>query len=173
MMKTADITQKDLENCIEAALDLLYKMDQYLICHRICHKGNSKLDELIGHVSERGIVFRFGIYFDSLFNHSISAFYNIDTEYNRDRDAIKAYTSSEEPTRKQSMRRQYRYPDLIVHQRGNDNHNLLVIEFKPWWSPNQEADKTKVQHLKDSCQYTFGATILITKERKDCKIEFI
>lgn len=168
MMKTDEITQDNLENCIRQALDLLYQRDQYLIFHGEHPESRKRTS----HVSERGIVFRFGIYFECLFNRFISTSFNIDTEYNRDRDAIKAYTSSEEPTRKQSMRRQYRYPDLIVHQRGN-GRNLLFLEFKPWWSPNQEADKTKVQQLKDSCQYTFGATILITKERKDCEITFI
>lgn len=40
-MKIADITQKDIENCIDHTLDLLYEMDQYLICHR----GNTESNE--------------------------------------------------------------------------------------------------------------------------------
>ena len=56
-------------------------------------------------------------------------------------------------------------PDIILHQRGNNNHNLLVLEFKGWWNKNQEYDKKKIEQLvsKEGCGYKEGYTILLGK----------
>ena len=75
-----EVSKENIEKCINRALDLLYEKDEYLIAH----PGPKRED----HVSERGIVFRFGVYFDWLFRESISGDYHIDTEYNRDEDEI-------------------------------------------------------------------------------------
>lgn len=45
---------------------------------------------------------------------------NLDCEYNKNGQNIKAT-----PRRKNGTR-----PDMILHKRGTNNHNLLVVEFK-------------------------------------------
>lgn len=165
MVKTVDNMQNKLKNCIERALDILYEKDQYLIFH----KQEQNTDKTC-HVSERGIVFRFGIYFDSIFRQNISDNYNIDTEYNRNINSIK-----EMPCTEDSAVRGYCYPDLIVHQRGNNDNNLLIIEFKTWWNSNQERDRERVKIYMNPSgpyKYKYGAVVLLSKDRKTCTIEF-
>lgn len=58
MMKDNNVTRKDLESLIRIALKRLYDNDNYLICKQ------TNFDAV--HNSERGIVFRFGIYLDKL-----------------------------------------------------------------------------------------------------------
>ena len=52
-MLNPNISKEDVEQCINKALDLLYENDEYLITYP-SPKGEN-------HVSERGIVFRFGV----------------------------------------------------------------------------------------------------------------
>lgn len=46
--------------------------------------------------------------------------YNLDCEYNKSGQHIKATPRCKNGTR----------PDMILHERGTNNHNLLVVEFK-------------------------------------------
>lgn len=143
-------------------MDLLYEKDKYLITHVAPAKRN--------YVSERGIVFRFGVYFDSLFRQSISRNYHIDTEYNRDVDEIKQSPRPSKPEELQNC-----YPDFIVHRRGNNNNNLLILEFKTWWNKNQDDDKKRVQYFIDpqnQYKYQFGATVLIEEQREKCEVSW-
>lgn len=66
--------------------------------------------------SERSIVFRLGLYVAQNFE---KCGYHVDCEYNRRDDEPKSLKG-----------RQYNYPDLIVHRRGNSEDNLLVVEVK-------------------------------------------
>lgn len=167
MIEVDKITQEDLNKYISCSLNILYERDHYLIYH----KRDDKTNENGSHVSERSIVFRFGLYFDSIFRESITSFYHIDVEYNRDINDVKTL-----PQADNFVENKNRCPDLIVHRRGNNNHNLLVIEFKPWWNQNQKADKEKVKlFVTPSIQYKYkyGAVVLFGKQREECKIEFI
>lgn len=163
MLKTIDNMQNELKNCIERALDTLYEKDQYLIFHEQEQNTDKRC-----HVSERSIVFRFGIYFDSLFRQNISENYNIDIEYNRNINNIK-----EMPCTKDSAVRRYCYPDLIVHQRGNNDNNLLIIEFKTWWNRDQTIDKERVEFFmkpRGPYKYKHGSVVLLGKNRKACEV---
>ena len=145
-----------LNSCIESALDLLYQNDQYLVWHPV-EGGNKKRS----HVSERACVFRFGVYFDSLFREMIPCHYHIDVEYNRNLENVKTL-----PQRGTSEAEDARIPDLIVHQRGNNDNNLLIIEFKTWWNPHQQNDQEKIKLLMDEAgeyKYRFGVTVLFGK----------
>lgn len=143
-----------LKRVIEKSLNDLYKKDYYLICHR---------DDSFSHGSERGIVFRFGIYFNNHFkkentgdnNKKIN--YSIDTEYNRNINDKKILPGWKNGS----------YPDFIVHERGNNDNNLLILEFKTWWNNNQSDDEKKIKQFlnpKGNYKYQYGATILIEKE---------
>lgn len=47
------------------------------------------------------------------------------------------------------------FPDLIVHRRGDDAENLLVLECKAWWSSSAglEADLLKLRAFRDRLRY--------------------
>lgn len=140
---------------ISASLDQLYSKDEYLIFN----KNHSRYS----HVSERGIVFRFGIYFDEIIR-KIYPLLNVDTEYNRNRNDLKRLLNG----------RNGSYPDLILHERGSNNNNIIVLEFKSWWDANQTHDKNKIELFCDSYgryNYKHGALILLTKKREDVKID--
>ena len=66
--------------------------------------------------SERSIVFRLGLYVAQNFE---TCGYHVDCEYNR---------RGAEP--KPLRGKRFNFPDVIVHQRGNSENNLLVVEVK-------------------------------------------
>ena len=114
-----------IEKLIEKALDKLYKEDyDTLIC--INHKQ---------HVGERACVFRFGIYLNQILKRYIQfREYNLDCEYNR---------SYDDPKRRSGG--MLIIPDIVLHKRGSNDNNLVVIEFKGWWSKvNQKEDICKI-----------------------------
>ena len=116
-----------IKRLIEKALDKLYKEDyNSLIC--INHEK---------HVGERACVFRFGIYFNQILKrYKQFNGYNLDCEYNRNNNAPKRNNDGN-----------LIVPDIILHKRGNNDNNLVVIEFKGWWS--QESQKKDISKLND------------------------
>ena len=146
-----------LKDLIKKALNTLYEKDKELLW----------LGESAGidkHVGERAIVFRFGIYFQQELNKIPELKdLKLDCEYNRKGMDPKKITIEERIM-----------PDIILHQRGNSNHNLLVIEFKGWWNKNQEYDKKKIEKLIDNAGeygYKEGYTILLDKRYSDDNIQ--
>ena len=144
---------EELKNAIHSCLDKLYENDSYLIMNSV--------DTEPKHVSERSIVFRFGVYFENFVREQLSE-YNLDSEYNRNKADIKLLPSWEDGC----------YPDIIVHKRGNNDNNLLVIEFKTWWNSDQSNDCQKIIEFcsTDTYQYKYGMTILLGKNRKNVKV---
>lgn len=142
--------RKRLEQKVVQALNKLYERDEYLIRNNINENGEN-------HVSERAIVFRFGIYLEEVLRcDSEFAKYNLDNEYNRNIDEVKQLPKHENGV----------YPDLILHKRGNNDDNMLVIEIKTWWNPDIRADIEKLQAFTDSTgkyKYRFGLSITIDK----------
>lgn len=145
----------ELKDAINSCLDTLYEKDSYLIINYASDEPN--------HVSERSIVFRFGVYFDQIVRQNLPE-YNLDSEYNRNRVGQKLLPSWEAGC----------YPDIIIHKRGCNDDNLLVIEFKTWWNKNQSDDKQKIKEFctSETYNYKYGITVLLTKERKDVEVEF-
>ena len=116
-----------LDELIESALDKLYKQDIYLLEHE---------------VHERTIVFRFGHYLQNLMDET-EAFrdYYLDFEYNR---------NGNQPKRIPAQSQNGALPDLIIHQRGTNAHNLLIMEFKTPWNRQIEDDCKKLRQFIDS-----------------------
>ena len=139
---------------INKALDKLYQNDKYLIN---IYAGKNNTDK---HVSERSIVFRFGVYLEP-YVLSYLPKYNLDVEYNRNADDIKRVGNK--PV----------VPDLIIHRRGNNISNLLVLEFKTWWNSNRQNDEYKIKGFKEEYGYKYGATVLIARQRENCGINWI
>ena len=144
---------------INNAIDKLYENDNYLL--------NINVNEPIeDHVCERAAVFRFGIYFQEELNDSEYKEYNLDCEYNRNGRNPKILPNFEKGI----------YPDIILHMRGNNNYNVVALEFKGWWNKVQKIDKKKIRELinkQGEYRYQEGYTILLTKTRNKVKVKRI
>ena len=155
---------KVLDDLVDQALDILYENDMHLIMNRAV---NSRGKDERHHVGERSIVFRFAHYLQNLIDANGSfQEYNLDCEYNRNGAECKALPSFPNGT----------YPDVIIHKRGSNDHNLLVIEFKTYWNKGKsviEKDLSKLKEFTDiQGKYKFckGYFILIEKHREETTI---
>ena len=175
LVKTSLIKKDTIRSIINGALDQLYEKDQYLIYH------DSPIRRF-SHVSERGIVFRLGIYVDQrLRSNDYNLFdgYNLDAEYNRNINNVKCIPTVEKGA----------YPDLIIHNRGNNNYNLLAIEIKPWWvklpadENNKDLNKlrdftteppqqTTFEVEEKMYKYKYGLFIVISQFRQDIELKW-
>ena len=57
---------------------------------------------------------------------------------------------------------------MILHKRGSNDFNLMVIEFKTYWNNKIYSDKLKLREFTDKSgvyKYQKGYVILINKER--------
>lgn len=144
------INQSLIKQLIEKALDKLYKEDyETLIC--LNHKQ---------YVGERACVFRFGIYlYQILKRHKQFKEYNLDCEYNRSYDKPKRNNDGK-----------LIIPDIIIHKRGYNDNNLVVIEFKGWWNKDgQDGDRCKLTEMinpNGEFKYRYGYTILFNKVKQ-------
>ena len=102
-----------LKYLIEQSLDCLYANDKDLLERK---------------VAERDINNRFAHYFENNIAGTIVAEYNVDCEYHREGYGIKQVNGN------------YVYPDFILHKRGCNDNNILIIEFKTWWNSENNAD---------------------------------
>ena len=166
--------QKTIENYMEEDIKLakaileafskLYTNDRYLISSR-----PKKYNETIGinhHVGERAIVFRFAYYLQKFLDEQgLYPEYNLDCEYNRNGDKPKIIYSLGKNV----------YPDLIIHRRGNNDNNLLVMEFKTYWNVEQENDIKKISAFLEnneinSYNYKYGIAVLIKRNNVNLKL---
>ncbi len=138
-----------LEKLINSALDELYEKDEYLVTHRAL---------------EQACVFRFGHYLQNLMDaEDCFKNYNLDLEYNRNGPTGK---------RTSSRRGQGAKPDLIIHKRGSNEYNLLIIEFKRG-TLISNGDVQKVKEFMDpkgDYKYLCGKTISLPNNRESVVI---
>lgn len=113
---------EELKSMIKRVLTRIYDVDYYLIDNK---------------VNERSIVFRFGLYFNTLIGKSSFKGLDVDCEYNRNLG---------EPKRTENYPKGV-LPDLLLHRRNSNDENLLVIEFKGHW--NKKGRKWDKQKLED------------------------
>ena len=139
------------------ALKKLYQNDMHLIynCPATRHKSNDNKH----HVGERSIVFRFAHYLQEMLNcEKRLSSYDLDCEYNRNGTMAKRLPSFPNGT----------YPDVILHHRGSNKSNLLVMEFKTYWSDNQDIDVRKIEEFTNQngeFKFLLGETVLIGKDK--------
>ncbi len=82
--------------------------------------------------------------------------YNLDFEYNKSTEGLKDINTNA----------RYIKPDLLLHIRLNNNHNLLVVEFKKD-QKSSENDKIKVRALTNQHQryrYKLGCVVSLKKQ---------
>ncbi len=157
--------RKDILNkLLNDAISDLYKFDSYLIIH-LGISGNET--ENI-HVSERSIVFRYGIYLQDKIKKTVFENYNVDCEYNRNRDSKKTY-----PGDKGKIHGCY--PDFIIHKRGTNDDNLLAIEVKTWWNTDTKHDEDKLRYFTNQTsdyKYEYGLSITLGKDENSVKMKW-
>ena len=89
-------------------------------------------------IHELTISARFMFYFQNLIPH-----YNVDIEYNRHIDDIKELLYNDSTIHKVR-------PDIIIHKRGNDEHNLLILELKKECNTQDNCSSTEnMEECKD------------------------
>lgn len=139
-----------LETLMEKAFDMLYETDAYLFFRS---------------VHENAIVFRFGHYLQDLMDQT-GEFndFNLDFEYNRN-----GYDPKRIPMRSRNGAR----PDLIIHKRGSNDCNLMVLEFKPHQNGITATDKRKIKEFVDPkgvYKYFGGKSIVFGQRREGVTI---
>jgi hypothetical protein len=131
------MTTSELLSKIDLAVQTLFSNDRYLLEKKL---------------NERSIAFKLAEYLQPLFNG-----YNIDSEYNGDAEKVndrKALAIAEgrikeigiDPNEDNSYSIS---PDIIIHQRGHNKNNLVIIEVKKDISPKKykDFDLIKLEHL--------------------------
>lgn len=139
---------EELENKIDRAIKCLYKDDSFLI------KNN---------LNERTITYRLAVYLQLEFPE-----YHVDCEYNR---MVGGNMNQEYITKKLELHieeiksddtgAKSVFPDIIIHLRGNDKNNLLVIEVKKNYSNenNVSYDYKKLKAYTKNLNYKLGLFI--------------
>jgi len=150
-----------LDDLINKALEMLYEKDYHLIMNKAI---NNQGWEEKHHVGERAIVFRFAHYLQNLMDETGEfTEYNLDCEYNRNGLECKRLPSFPNGT----------YPDLIIHKRGSNDYNLLVMEFKTYWNKKIADDKRKLSEftmVEGKYKFIYGCLVVIEKEYSKLKI---
>jgi S-adenosylmethionine:tRNA-ribosyltransferase-isomerase (queuine synthetase) len=132
----------DLKNKIIRAIKTLRKNDSHLLW----------VDS-----SERSIMHKLAIYLGEEFKE-----YDVDCEYNRSKDVPKVIMSKLLGRKNYSSLKKKVYPDIVIHKRGNNGDNLLVVEIKK--SSNHSRGERDFDVLKleaymskgDDYQYRYG-----------------
>jgi len=135
----------ELFKLVNNALERVYKHHEYLIKNQ---------------VHERSIVFWFGVYFHELLQHKEKKYaeHNLDFEYNKNHSNPKRTENFPYGT----------YPDILLHKRGSNEHNLLIVEFKTWWEPDNKKDLRKLRdftHPDGDYKYKYGLSIILGEDK--------
>lgn len=151
----------ELENAIIKAFEKLYLNDHYLIDNTFLLSSSDNDRNEKHYVGERAIVFRFAHYLQSLLESSerYSA-YVVDCEYNRNKWDEKSTEHFPNGT----------FPDIIVHRRGTNKYNLLILEFKTYWNRDNKRDIVKIKDFISSTgeyHFKYGLAVTLEKERPD------
>lgn len=116
--------------------------------------------------SERSLMHRLATYIEPEFRE-----YNVDCEYNREGDEPKRYREIVDQLNRAEINAddteaKTAFPDIIIHKRGNNTDNLLVIEVKKLTAgPTRidKIDKKKLIAFLDTNQlnYKYGLALQI------------
>jgi hypothetical protein len=127
--------------------------------------------------NERCIVFRFGLYFHALLQDSEYSKLDFDLEYNRNAENqdSPSHTKGTESSPNGVI------PDAVLHSRGNNDTNVLVMEFKPAWrSGDIEEDLKKLEDFTNPAArrgkrygYGLGLSIVLGKSLHETTCQFV
>ena len=154
-MRLTENQTNEIKGAIASALERVYNIDFSLI-EREAH--------------ERSIAFRFGLYFSRIMaqtSFGADTELTIDLEYNRNQNNVKNMDGFNP---KHGV-----FPDVIFHHRGFNDKNVVVIEFKGYWSGNGlDHDKLCGFTNQEANDYHFGLGVFIRLERNldECEINY-
>lgn len=153
--------REDIERCLHRTKCLFLDKDAYLLDAR---------------VNERAITHKFAEHLQ----YVIGSSWNVDCEYNRDGlDQKKLITELKnivgEDRKVDEDKTCTVYPDIIVHKRGSEGPNLLVIEAKKDATDSERGkDKEKLLKIQQHYSYSFGVFVnFITNPTPKIEIEFV
>jgi hypothetical protein len=131
----------DVRRRLEAALQRLVASDAYLLTHDL---------------GERCIASRFAMYLQETFPE-----HAVDAEYNRAGDTPKRLRLLEDCANYRNEHGESLVvPDVIVHRRGRDGPNILVLEVKKTSNPApRNCDRARIQAFRTHYGYEFAALI--------------
>ena len=120
--------------------------------------------------NERSITHKVGLYLASEFLS-----FDVDCEYNRDGVSSKELISlANEKITADSTEAVTVYPDIIIHQRGANKKNLLVIEAKKSNSSvKDEVDLNKLKAFKRDLKYKFAAFVKFNLSDRSFEIKWV
>lgn len=143
----------EIKGKVRKSLYLLWDNDKYLL----------SID-----ANERSITHRLALYLEQEFRDL-----NVDCEYNREGDDPKRYHEREivDQINKAGINAddtedKTAFPDIIVHKRGNNEDNLLVIEVKKYCGNHTEIDgkdklKLEAFTVENQFRYKYGIALQI------------
>ena len=107
-------------------------------------------------VTERALTHYLAIYIREL----VPDGYDVDVEYNRHRRNTKRLQLPPRRARDHELRATTVFPDVIVHKRNIDDHNLLVIEMK---KPDEDRDydELKLRAFRKELNYQHTAHVIV------------
>jgi len=142
----------EIKGAIESAVGQLYQQDFSLV-ERQAH--------------ERSCAFRFGLYFTEIIAQTEfgdDAELTLDFDYNRNLRNVKNMRGFN--------RRHGIFPDIILHHRGFNDKNIVVIEFKGHWS-NHGRDDEKLRGFthqeENDYHYGLGVFVRLGRTLDDCE----
>jgi hypothetical protein len=141
----------ELQEIIDQALKKLYHDDLDLI-----KRGGM----------ERSVSFRFALYvYELILESEWLRRYNLDLEYNKNGVKPKRL-----PTRPKGAQ-----PDIILHRRGSNEENILVIEIKGWWNdyPRKDDYDKIVDFIHQEGEYKYGLGVLLELEVGGCAPKYL
>jgi hypothetical protein len=145
----------EIKGAIASALERVYTRDFSLI-ERQAH--------------ERSCAFRFGLYFSeiaALTSFGTNTELTIDFDYNRNLGNVKNMTGFN-PTHGI-------LPDIILHHRGFNDQNVVVIEFKGHWSGNGRDDEKLrgfTSQEQNDYHYGLGVFVRLAPTLQNCEIVY-
>lgn len=136
---------------INQAVNFFYEKDKYLV-DKDAH--------------ERSISHKLAEYLRPMFPN-----YNVDCEYDLHGDKIKTLKGIKECSKLKKTERIL--PDIIIHERGPDENNLVVIEIKSRTKPTM-CDIRKLELMTRKAgefRYKYGVLIQFSKSRMGCNFK--
>jgi hypothetical protein len=90
----------------------------------------------------------------------------VDCEYNRDGYDKKLLQLEPRRLKSDDSEGQSVYPDIIIHERGTNARNLVVIEAKKSTNTDGETDKKKLEAFKRELGYSLGYRLVVKVGRE-------
>ncbi len=156
---------------INIKYNMSYTKDELERIVRSCLKKLRKLDKglLDINVNERSITHKLAEYLQQNLPE-----FNVDCEYNRFEGSIKKLELPKDEINWDDTEAKTVFPDIIIHKRGIQDKNILVIEVKKSSNTNPgDFDRNKLQRFRqEKYRYSYGLFLRIDLDGKNDELEW-